>query len=1226
MPIFNNPLAGAAGLAGGADAYEIKRSLRFNADHSSQLYRDFTTDGDVTTWTWSGWVKRSGTGFGFLFQGGNTDYNDDGLLFDASDRLAITFHNGSNGVNGKLTTNQVFKDLSAWYHIVMVTDTNNSNGNERMRLYVNGLRVTDLASNTNPAQSSGSHDINRASRHSIGTFRGTNDFFNGYIAEVNFLDGLTPGTATDDANGSVTGVPNAEYLTDFGEFNSTTGVWDPIEYTGNYRAPVNQTQTWSSFGGSGVYSSNYAWTKLFDGDHASKTVPANNNSISADFTSLSGGGISYSSSLEVHYNRNTNAPDVRVNGSSISAPNDGAYHVYRVTGSGTLTSVGTDQRTTLGSGDCSLFKIVIDGEELVDSGVTPKSNGFKLDFDPAAGRAYSGGVSSTSTVISGYPAANGFDGSAGSSGTANWYLQGANQTITVDLSSYNVDASNSVGFNVRLGGPGSSATVSVTATIGGTAYTQTFQNSSTQDQLLTFNGSGTVTTIVATLTQANSSYGWGFTGVQVDGSYLVNLQAPGVDASGSGNHFTPKNLLAATGTYLDDMSGTERSGFAWSQAFDGNLDAGAVPNASTSWTFTPSIPISFSTLAIYAYKDTSPGTLKINGTDVTSQVPNHNQIGPNQRTVISGISSPITSIQNISNGGLANIVFAGLEIDGELLLDKAEELDVVIDSPTGYEASSGNNGGNYAVMDPLSKRAEVFTSNGNLDVSVTSGLNSWDGRKVFSNIGVTSGKWYAEMTVHDNGSVYAAICGNKDNIDETQSIGWQSQGWGYYKGGIIVIQQSENSSGIPAFGAGDTIGIALDVDNLKVKWYKNGTQVGTTAGYTITSGLTWFFAYDSYDASSASWNFGQRPFKHTPPTGFKTLCTQNLPDPSVKKSSTAFDIKLWSGDDAAQKDINTPFSPDLVWFKSRNAQNPHSITDSVRGAPNKIGVNTQLAEETNPEYGQIEQLNANGFRVKYGTHNSDSLRDVNKNGYTYVAWVWDGGDTFSNSAGTNGASHASSGRANKDAGISIVSYVGTNQNMSLRHGLDVAPEIIICKSRDSTQPWVIGSKADNNWGNYLHFDSTGGGTLNLVWQNTAPTSQVFTVGATGGVNANGEDFIAYCFAPSPGFSAMGKYKGNGNANGNFVYTGFKVKFLMRKNLASQNWLIHDSARDPINSAHEQIYPSNDSAEYGFLGNQVDLLSNGFKIRGNNAGSNDSNGSSEYLYLAFAEDPFKYARG
>ena len=329
------------------------------------------------------------------------------------------------------------------------------------------------------------------------------------------------------------------------------------------------------------------------------------------------------------------------------------------------------------------------------------------------------------------------------------------------------------------------------------------------------------------------------------------------------------------------------------------------------------------------------------------------------------------------------------------------ESDNLLDSPTNYEDGT-NIGGNYAVMNPLSARSQVSVSNGNLDCTVTSNSHSWTGRKVFSTIGVNSGKWYAEMTVNSEGSVYAAICGNTENINESNSIGWQSQGWGYYQGGIIVIQTTENSSGIPAYGLGDTIGVALDVDNLKVKFYKNGTQVGTTAGYDITADLTWFFAFDSYDESDVSWNFGQRPFKiSSVPTGHKALCTENFDTPLIPKPSKAFDVLTWGGNNSSPRSFTgMDMSPDFIWSKCRNQLYWHNLTDSVRGPSRALHTNQPNGEDTTNDaaYGSVTSFNSDGFTLTSGNDGSIPHAWVNESGRNYVAWTWDGGDFVTNSA------------------------------------------------------------------------------------------------------------------------------------------------------------------------------------------------------------------------------------
>ena len=219
MSVFhNNALIGAGAGTGevAAAEYVIPKSLRFNSGDSSHLNKTFASAGNQTTWTWSCWVKRSSTGQQVLFQGGNTDFNDDSIRFDTSDRLSLSIHNGSNALSAQLTSTMVFRDFAAWYNIQVVFDTTNSTADDRIRFYVNGIQLTDFDVRTNPSQNLVSHDINDAAIHYVGTFRGSQHFFNGYLADIQFVDGqaLAP--------------------TDFGETRSSDGVWVPKEYTGGY--------------------------------------------------------------------------------------------------------------------------------------------------------------------------------------------------------------------------------------------------------------------------------------------------------------------------------------------------------------------------------------------------------------------------------------------------------------------------------------------------------------------------------------------------------------------------------------------------------------------------------------------------------------------------------------------------------------------------------------------------------------------------------------------------------------------------------------------------------------------------------------------------------------------------------------------------------------------------------------------------------------------------------
>ena len=292
--------------------------------------------------------------------------------------------------------------------------------------------------------------------------------------------------------------------------------------------------------------------------------------------------------------------------------------------------------------------------------------------------------------------------------------------------------------------------------------------------------------------------------------------------------------------------------------------------------------------------------------------------------------------------------------------------------------------------------------------------------------------------------------------------------------------------------------------------------------------------------------------------------------------------------------------------------------DTVRGLNNgHAGVlytNTTNAEDTGAT-GSIRSFNSDGFNL--GTDGG-----INYSGSTYVGWAWDAGSsTVSNTDG----SITSNVRANPSAGFSIVTYTGTGSNATIGHGLNAAPEFLITKDRDNAASWHVQHSAVGNT-SAIFLNSTSAAVSNgAYWNNTSPTSSVFTVGTADGMNGSGNDYVAYCFAPVAGYSAMGSFTGNGSADGPFVYTGFKVAWLLLRKYDSgnNNWYLYDVARDEINPGTKELLPDTTSAENPYNFGFGDFLSNGFKIR-TTEGSINSSGAS-VLYAAFAEHPFKTAR-
>ena len=304
------------------------------------------------------------------------------------------------------------------------------------------------------------------------------------------------------------------------------------------------------------------------------------------------------------------------------------------------------------------------------------------------------------------------------------------------------------------------------------------------------------------------------------------------------------------------------------------------------------------------------------------------------------------------------------------------------------------------------------------------------------------------------------------------------------------------------------------------------------------------------------------------------------------------------------------FQPDLVWSKDRSVARSNQLVDSVRGVGNYLVSNDTLAEAFSANV--LTSFNSNGYSVGTST-------GWNGNGETYVGWQWKaGGTAVSNTAGTI----TSSVSANTTSGFSVVTYTGTGAAGTVGHGLGVAPSLVIYKRRSAADDWYV-YHTSTGTGNYLVLNTTAASTANSsIFNNTAPTSTVFSVGSS--TSGSGQTNVAYCWAPIAGYSAFGSYTGNGSADGPFIYTGFRPRFIMikRTDTAGASWHIFDSSINLYNAATQNLYPNGANAETA--NNTQDLLSNGFKCRSTDTDTNASGGT--YIYAAFAENPFKYANG
>ena len=336
----------------------------------------------------------------------------------------------------------------------------------------------------------------------------------------------------------------------------------------------------------------------------------------------------------------------------------------------------------------------------------------------------------------------------------------------------------------------------------------------------------------------------------------------------------------------------------------------------------------------------------------------------------------------------------------------------------------------------------------------------------------------------------------------------------------------------------------------------------------------------------------------------------------IDKSSDYFNPVIYNGTGNTLSITSLDFAPNWVWIKRRNGNAGHKLQDSVRGAAKQLTSNNTNAEQSNSDI--VTSLNSNGFTLSTNT-------DVNGSGGTYVAWNWKAGTSFTNDASATGiGSIDSTGSVNTDAGFSIISWTSPNSNANtIAHGLGAVPKMIIMKKRGGSGGWITYHQAmGNTHGMFL--STTSAQEDNAAFFNdTSPTSTVFTTGTDAALINN--TMIAYCFADVQGFSKMGSYVGNGNADGPFVYTGFKPAFVMTKKMTgSSQWVMFDNKRSPINYVQRRLQANNSAAENTDDNQDFDILSNGFKSR-RAAGDWNSDGDT-FIYMAFAENPFVTSTG
>ena len=567
----------------------------------------------------------------------------------------------------------------------------------------------------------------------------------------------------------------------------------------------------------------------------------------------------------------------------------------------------------------------------------------------------------------------------------------------------------------------------------------------------------------------------------------------------------------------------------------------------------------------------------------------------------------------------------------------------------------------------------TFTE-GNLSVSLPA--NTW----AYASQICPSGKWYVEICIKTIGSANGELTWGWQQYDEYSDVGahggynhnWQAYYHAYGTDSIRIWDDgSQLGSNINlTISAGDVLQLAWDIDNrkgwigLNNTWYAadNGTDGNPSAGtnqtfdfteeeakglavmvangtstdvYVLNCGQDSSFAGTKTAQGNTDVN-GIGDFFYAVPTGFQALCASNLSEPTIGPNSLTnaddhFDTLLYTGNNEVAQDIGgLEFKPDWVWIKGRSYADHHALFDSSRGVGQSQYTNGAYTDGNDTS--MLDEFRSDGFGV--GT---DSSELVNKDSNTYVAWNWkaNGGTTTTNDASATSVGNIDSVyQANTTAGFSIVLYTGNgtnNTDLGIAHGLGVTPKMVWVKNRSTAKSWQVYNSnlsADATYGiKNLLLDTNGAEDAYSDYIKTT-SSTTFTIRSdasdgVGRVNKNGDNYVAYCFAEVEGYSKIGKYTGNGNADGTFVFTGFRPAWVILKNTArSADWRINDATRQDINDEGGHLLLANSNSAEITNEYDIDFLSNGFKLR---SGDVYENGSDEaFVYMAFAEAPFKYA--
>ena len=1260
MGVFSENAIIGASAAGG---YDIDQSLRFGDGY---LKKSFSSGTNPDKLTISCWVKPAnfGNAARTLFYGYTDANNYEKVVWNANGNIYWS-RRVSGSVSFEAYSSMVFRDAASWYHLVLVYDSTDVTTSSRIKFYVNGVLQTKSVDSPTPPTNLDSLLLSASC--SIGDDEldaGTYGRFESYMAECHAIDGqaLTPAS--------------------FGETNSATNQWIPVEYSGSYGTngfyqKYSATELAASFEDSAWHQTH---TVTAGGDAHTDTSVKKFGTASAQFDGT-GDYLTVPDSSEFSLFANTTDSqtlDFWVNHSVVSSGQ--VYFMPREAGtdywfirhdSPNILLYGKIGDSVFINQSASAFSdtgawhhialvkvanklgVYVDGTQIIYTT-------FSTTKDFAAPLII-GSQDGGSDFFNGYmdevrwSNSNVFNADPNST---------PDDTITVPAAAYECNQYTKLLLHMDGVNDGTTFTDSSncaprhTITANGDV-TNTRAQAKIGDSSIKFDGTGDYLTVP-------DSSDWAFGTDNFTVEFWLNHQS--VATGNSAITFSPSTDKRQLFGYVDAGDGLFKlyltsDGSNWDIASGVSMGTAtldswkhyAIVRSGTSfYTFQDGTQISTFTSSASMYDSSDAlsigryaGGNELNGYMDEIRISNsarYTSAFTPSTTAFTADANTMLLIHSEWNGGL------GADSSGnknDFSPTNLVATDQVLDSPTN----------NFATLNPIyedssAPPANVAFAEGNLSVTGTSG-----------NFGVAystmtipaSGKWYLEAYLD-----YGEVCGvgivtasGRESVNNGWGMGAVTTAQGFTTQLSYVRNSQSNTltlgTGTPSNG--DIYQLAIDADNNKVwigldnSWNdaSGGTTGNPSSGSNHTIALTFgsdaqigFQRTNSSPNTGMVANFGQdssfagnktaqgnggdgEDFYYTPPTGYKALNTDNLDNPAIALPTDHFETVLWTGDGADTKAIAaSDFVMDFAWIKSRDETQNNVLYDRVRGTGMRLVSNSNQAEADLTSYGNQVEFTAPGINV--GSTNAGYEEEVNKSSVNYVGWNWKAGGTGS----SNGdGSITSSVSANTDAGFSIGTYTGNGTaGATVGHGLSQAPELIIVKCYDGlTFNWTVGWGAGGAaWTDYMHLDTSAASVDDLdFWRDTYPTSSVFTIGSNGNVNYNNDDFVFYAFHSVEGYSKVGSYTGNANADGPFIYTGFRPAFFLWKNTTGYSWGMTDNKRAGYNPKDYQLYANASDAEATSY-HMVDFLSNGVKITSTDGTSNGS--GNEIIFMAFAESPFK----